>query len=105
MGSERLNADVVCDEDHTSLCLHGDLDVEGAEILRALVTEFGHIDHIDLTDVPTIDSSGLYALVAADARARQHGRRLTLLPPPPAARRIFAWTGLEARLCFLSVPA
>ncbi|MEA2243551.1 MAG: hypothetical protein QOD24_3107 [Solirubrobacteraceae bacterium] len=105
MGSERLNADVVHDEEHVSLHLHGDLDVDGAEILHALVTEFGHIDHIDLTDVPTIDSSGLYALVAADTRARQHGGRLTLIPPPPAARRIFAWTGLEARLCFLSVPA
>jgi anti-anti-sigma factor len=105
METERLNADVVHDEGHVSLCLHGHLDVDGAEVLHALVTEFGHIDHIDLTDVGTIDSSGLYALVAADTRARQQGKRLTLIPPPAAARRIFAWTGLEARFCFLSVPA
>jgi anti-anti-sigma factor len=105
MESERLSADVVRDAGHISLCLHGDLDVDGAEILHALVTEFGHIDHIDLTDVATIDSSGLYALVAADTRARQHGERLTLIPPPATARRIFAWTGLEARFCFLPVPA
>jgi anti-anti-sigma factor len=103
MQTERLNAEVDCDGGHVNLRLHGNLDAEGAGVLDALVSEFGYIDHIDLADVDTIDSSGLYALVAADARARQHGWRLTLIPPSPAARRIFAWTGLETRLCFVSI--
>jgi anti-anti-sigma factor len=99
---ERLSAEVTRDGERVGLCLHGALDAAGAAILQALVCEFDHIDHIDLSDVATIDSSGLFALVAADTRARQCGERLTLVPPPAAARRIFAWTGLDTRLLFLA---
>jgi anti-anti-sigma factor len=100
--TERLSAEVVLDGDRVGLRLHGDLDASGAEVLQALVTEFDHVAHIDLADVDTIDSSGLFALVAADTRARQCGVRLTLVPPHAAARRIFAWTGLDSRLLFLA---
>ena len=87
----------------SSCALHGDLDVEGAEVLQALVTEFDHVDCIDLADVETIDSSGLFALVQADTRARQAGTRLTARAAVRAwSRRIFAWTGLESRLNFVA---
>ena len=89
------------ESDRVELELHGDLDAEGAEVLQALVAEFEHIDRIDLADVGTIDSSGLFALVQADTRARQAGTRLTLIPPGALVARIFAWTGLEARLHFV----
>ena len=88
------------DEDSAELRLHGDLDIEGADVLHALVTEFDRVSCIDLSDVDTIDSSGLFALVQADTRARLSGTRLTLVPPRDSVRRIFEWTGLDARLNF-----
>jgi anti-anti-sigma factor len=51
--------------------------------------------------VDVIDSSGLFALVQADTRARQAGTRLILVPPGAVVARIFAWTGLESRLHFV----
>lgn len=88
------------DEESAELRLHGDLDLEGAEILQALVTEFDRVACIDLADVDTIDSSGLFALVQADTRARLSGTRLTLVPPRDSVGRIFEWTGLDSRLTF-----
>jgi anti-anti-sigma factor len=100
---ERLHAEVVCDDDGVELRLHGELDAAGAGVLHALVAEFDHVARIDLADVETIDSSGLFALVQADTRARQCGTRLTIIPPADTVRRIFAWTGLESRLNFAAV--
>jgi anti-anti-sigma factor len=97
---ERLRADVTWDTECAELRLHGDLDLVGAEVLQALVTEFDRVACIDLSDVDTIDSSGLFALVQADTRARLSGTRLTLVPPRDTVRRIFEWTGLDTRLTF-----
>ena len=93
-------ADVVWDGERAELRLHGDLDIEGADILHALVSEFERVAYIDLADVDAIDSSGLFALVQADTRARLSGLRLTLVPPRDSVRQIFEWTGLDARLNF-----
>ena len=75
---------------------------EQAEVLQALITEYEHVERIDLSDVDTIDSSGLFALVQADTRMRINGVRLTLIPPRESVARIFEWTGLDARLSFLA---
>lgn len=99
---ERLRADVTFESDRVELALHGDLDADGAEVLYALIGEFDHVDTIDLAGVETIDSSGLFALVQADTRARQSGARLTIVPPAELVGRIFAWTGLESRLNFVA---
>jgi anti-anti-sigma factor len=93
---------VVHDSERFELRLHGDLDAGGAEVLHALVTEFDNVMRIDLEDVETIDSSGLFALVQADTRARLCGTRLTLIPPAEAVHRIFEWTGLDSRLMFVA---
>jgi anti-anti-sigma factor len=100
---ERLRAEVLRDDEGVGLRLHGHLDADGAGVLYALVTEFDHVAYIDLADVGTIDSSGLFALVQADTRARQCGTRMTLIPPTETVRRIFAWTGLETRLNFVAI--
>jgi anti-anti-sigma factor len=99
---ERLRVDVSYEPGHTELRLHGDLDLEGAEILRSLITEYEHVALIDLRGVDTIDSSGLFALVEADTRVRFNGVSLTLIPPRESVARIFEWTGLDARLTFLA---
>src|SRR5690349_14539275 len=99
---ERLRADVVYEPGHIELRLHGDLDLEGAEVLRSLTTEYEHVAVIDLRDVDTIDSSGRSALAQAHTRARCSGVRLTLVPPRESVGRIFEWTGLDRRLTFLA---
>jgi anti-anti-sigma factor len=93
---ERLRAEVSYEPGRVELRLHGDLDLEGAEVLQALVTEY------ELSDVDTIDSSGLFALVQADTRMRLNGVRMTLVPPREPVARIFEWTGLDTRLSFLA---
>jgi anti-anti-sigma factor len=45
-----------------------------------------------------MDSSGLRALVMADQRARDAGRRLAIVPGAPAIRRVFEITQLHDRL-------
>lgn len=99
---ERLRADVIYEPGHIELRLHGDLDLEGATVLNTLMSEYEHVARLDLSDVDTIDSSGLFALVQADTRARFNGVRLTLVPPRPSVARIFEWTGLDSRLTFLA---
>jgi anti-anti-sigma factor len=66
------------------------------------MSEYEHVARLDLSDVDTIDSSGLFALVQADTRARFNGVRLTIIPPRPSVARIFEWTGLDTRLSFLA---
>ena len=53
---------------------------------------------VDLDGVRFMDSSGLRALVSADERARQQGRRLAIVPGPPPVRRVFEITQLDSRL-------
>jgi anti-anti-sigma factor len=53
---------------------------------------------IDLSALTFMDSSGLRALVTADDRARAAGRRLAIVPGPPAVRRVFEITQLDSKL-------
>jgi anti-sigma B factor antagonist len=53
---------------------------------------------VDLSGLHFMDSSGLRALVMADQRAKKAGRRLAIVPGPPAVRRVFEITQLEGRL-------
>jgi anti-anti-sigma factor len=53
---------------------------------------------IDLSALTFMDSSGLRALVTADDRARTAGRRLAIVPGPPAVRRVFEITQLDGKL-------
>jgi anti-anti-sigma factor len=53
---------------------------------------------IDLSGLTFMDSSGLRALVTADDRAHTAGRRLAIVPGPPAVRRVFEITQLDSKL-------
>ncbi len=48
---------------------------------------------VDLAGLAFIDSSGLRALLLADARAREHGYELVLLPGQAPVQRVFEMTG------------
>lgn len=57
---------------------------------------------VDLSGLTFIDSSGLRVLLLADARARQHGYELVLLPGQESVQRVFEMTGAHDLLHFVS---
>ncbi len=59
---------------------------------------------IDLRRLEFMDSSGLRALVMAHERAKNAGRRLTIVPGPPQVRRVFEITHLDDQLELVDEP-
>ena len=53
---------------------------------------------LDLRKLAFMDSTGLRLLIAADTRARQQSRRLTIVKGPEPVQRVFRITRLEERL-------
>jgi anti-anti-sigma factor len=77
--------------------LQGELDLASA---RQMEERFASIDEqapsrvvIDLGGLAFIDSSGLRVLLLADARARERGYELVLLPGQEPVQRVFEMTG------------
>jgi len=61
---------------------------------------------LDLRNLAFMDSTGLRLLIAADTRARQQDRRLTIIKGPETVQRVFRITRLEERLEIVDdVPA
>ncbi len=88
--------------------LAGDLDVSSAgEVERAVRGLQERVRHlvVDLRGVTFMDSTGLRLLVAADARARTGGRRLSVVRGPESIRRVFRITLLEWRFDLVDDPA
>lgn len=55
---------------------------------------------IDLRGVEFLDSTGLHALLTANAQAQHDNWELTIIPGPRAVQRIFELTGTIDRLPF-----
>lgn len=86
--------------------LQGELDLASAHQMEE---HFAAIDEqaparvvIDLAGLEFIDSSGLRVLLLADARARERGYELVLLPGPDSVQRVFEMTGALDVLRFQS---
>jgi len=83
--------------DELWLELAGELDLESANALGALVGE--HLDAgfprlvLDLRAVTFMDSTGLHVLLEAQREARARGVELSLSPGPPNVQRVFDVTG------------
>jgi anti-sigma B factor antagonist len=79
--------------------LEGELDVSTSERLRAQLLEL--IEDgcrelvIDMSNLLLIDSTGLGVLVGVLKRVLQHDGEMLLQAPRPAARKVFAITGLD----------
>lgn len=60
---------------------------------------------LDLREVTFVDSSMLREIVAAEERARHHGRRLAVAVASEVVRRLFRITLLEWRVEIVDDPA
>lgn len=79
----------------------GELDLASApQFTQALdqALEQALLVIVDLRALTFIDSTGIHAIVNADAQARQTGHRLVLIRGSGQVARVFALTGLSDRL-------
>ena len=88
---------VVRDRDEVAVVPVGDLDLATADTVGQEVREVkaagaAHIV-LDLRQVEFIDSTALRMLLSLRNDAKRNGYALMLVPPGPAARRIFELTG------------
>ncbi|MBI4261540.1 MAG: STAS domain-containing protein [Actinobacteria bacterium] len=92
---------------HT-LALQGELDISNAhEVERELYRIEATVPStivLDLRGLRFMDSTGLRLVVAADARARDRGWRLAVVPGPDAVHRVFQITFVDKRLDFVPSP-
>ena len=79
--------------------LSGELDFSTSQRLRAelldLIDDGARTLVIDMSGLAVIDSTGLGVLVGVLKRVLQHGGKLSLRAPRPAARKVFDITGLD----------
>jgi anti-anti-sigma factor len=84
------------------LALEGELDIASAGQVERELTRIERDAPaalvLDLRKLAFMDSTGLRIVVSADARAREHGRRLVVVRGPEAVQRIFRMTRLDERL-------
>jgi anti-sigma B factor antagonist len=91
-----------------SVALTGELDISEApaveEKLREMEVHRPPVLVLDLRGLTFLDSSGLRLILEADLRAREDGRRLTLVRGPDPVHRVFLISLLEKRLDFVDDP-
>ena len=81
----------------------GELDLDTAPELEAvLATQSGSVV-VDLRELSFIDLAGLRLLLEADARSRQDGMNLRFIPGRKV-RRLFEVTELPDRLAYVEPP-
>lgn len=86
------------------LALRGELDLATVAVLDHELQEVWSRElrrvEIDLRGLEFIGSSGIAALLEANARARDCGCALTLVRGPAPVHRIFELTGIESQFAF-----
>jgi anti-anti-sigma factor len=88
--------------EQVTVSLKGELDLSSvgkvqAELQR-VEAEGPSLLILDLSNLTFLDSTGLRAVVTADERARENGRRFVIVRGPDAVQRVFSITRLEERL-------
>lgn len=92
-----------------SIAIVGELDLATAgrleSELRRVEGRQPPILIIDMRELRFIDSTGLRLIIGADARAREGGRRVALVPGPVSVHKVFQLALLEKRLDFIEDPS
>jgi anti-sigma B factor antagonist len=85
--------------------LFGEFDITGFDRvddeLRRIQSNGQPLVTLDLRGLTFIDSSGIRAILKADARARALGRRLRLIAGPERVHKVFRITRLDDHLEFV----
>jgi anti-anti-sigma factor len=96
-------------EGQARVVLVGELDIASTEMLEreleSLESDSPGTLILDLRKVEFIDSTGLRAVIAADERAREAGRRLVVVRGSNAVERLFTVTQLDRRLEVVDDPS
>jgi anti-sigma B factor antagonist len=86
----------------------GELDLASAEMLEAKLKELESSEPdllvLDLRELEFMDSTGLRAVIAADARARERGGRLVVVRAPEEVDRVFRLTRMDQHLELVDEP-
>jgi len=87
----------------------GELDLSGAAILEAELDRLAEEPELaavvlDMRGLEFMDSSGLRLVVLADMRAREAGRRFSLVRGGDTVHRVFEITRMSERLDFVDDP-
>jgi anti-sigma B factor antagonist len=87
----------------------GELDLSGAAVLEDELDQLAAESELatvvlDLRGLEFMDSSGLRLVVMADMRARETGRRFTLVRGGDTVQRVFEITRMSERLEFVDTP-
>lgn len=86
----------------------GELDLASAEVLEAGLKELESAEPdvlvLDLRELEFMDSTGLRAVIAADARARERGGRLVVVRAPEEVDRVFQLTRMDQHLELVDEP-
>ena len=91
------------------LALCGELDLATVRVLEDELRAVARRDirriEIDLRQLTFIGSTGIAALLQANARARDTGLSLTLVRGPQSVQRIFELTGIVSQFAFRPASA
>jgi anti-sigma B factor antagonist len=89
-------------DEQVTISLKGELDLSTVskveEELRRVEALEASVVVLDLSGLTFLDSTGLRAVITADERAREKGRRFVVVKGPGAVQRVFSITRLEERL-------
>ncbi len=97
-------------DDRAVITLQGELDVAGSGLLESELDRILH-DHspatvvLDLSGLDFMDSTGLRLVVLSDAKAREGGWNLELVPGNESVHRVFEITRMAERLNFVGGSA
>jgi anti-sigma B factor antagonist len=105
----RLVTEVSEGDGSVAVALIGELDISEApgveETLSGIEQRKPPLLVLDLRRLSFLDSSGLRLILEADLRAREEGRRLSVVRGPEAVHRVFAISLLDKRLDFIDDPS
>ena len=90
------------------LVVSGELDLASADELEAQLKQLESSEPellvLDLRELEFMDSTGLRAVIAADARARDRGARLVVVRAPEEVDRVFRLTRMDQHLELVDEP-
>lgn len=108
-GEERFTITVSSDCEVATIAPVGELDLATSDRVADAVGDLVRAGRtaivMDLRRVRFIDSQGLRMLLVLRNDAKRNGHRLSLLPPPAPARRVFELTRTAGLFDWRAMPA